>query len=86
MVNSLAYEDDTTTHGGRILTGSDRVQIRGRRAARVGDLVSCPIHGDNKIVEGGLDITDGGVPLARAGDRTECGSVLIARWRGAVVR
>ncbi|AJG24464.1 PAAR domain-containing protein [Cupriavidus basilensis] len=82
----LAYEDDDTSHGGKILSGSDRIQVRGRRAARIGDIVSCPIHGDNKIVEGGASMTDAGVPLARDGDRTQCGSILIARWRGATVR
>jgi uncharacterized Zn-binding protein involved in type VI secretion len=76
----LAYEGDSTSHGGKILTGSDRIKVKGRRAARVGDMVSCPIHGNNEIAEGGS------IPLSRAGDHTQCGSFLIATSDGATVR
>ncbi|WP_019450574.1 PAAR domain-containing protein [Cupriavidus sp. BIS7] len=85
-MSNLAYEGDKTTHGGVILTGSDRITVKGRRAARQGDLVSCPIHGENRILGGTTRMTDGGVPLARDGDVTECGSVLIATTTGATVR
>jgi uncharacterized Zn-binding protein involved in type VI secretion len=85
-VKNLACENDDTTHGGKILTGSDRIKVKGRRAARVGDIVSCPIHGDNPITSGSARMTDAGVPLARDGDQTECGSVLIATSEGATVR
>jgi uncharacterized Zn-binding protein involved in type VI secretion len=84
-MKNLAYEGDSTSHGGKILTGSDRINVRGRRAARVGDMVSCPLHGDNEIVEGGSSMKDGDVPLSRGGDRTRCGSVLIASSDGAKV-
>ncbi|MGF6260802.1 putative Zn-binding protein involved in type VI secretion [Paraburkholderia youngii] len=85
-MKKLAYEGDSTTHGGKILTGSDRIKVKGRRAACVGDLVSCPIHGDNAIVEGSGSIKDAGTPLSRDGDKTQCGSVLIALSDGATVR
>jgi uncharacterized Zn-binding protein involved in type VI secretion len=85
-MTNLAYEDDQTSHGGRILTGSNRIKVKGRRAARIGDTVSCPLHGDNPILSGSSSLTDAGVPLARDGDRTRCGSVLIANSGGATVR
>ena len=85
-MKNLACENDDTTHGGKFLTGSDRIKVKGRRAARVGDIVSCPIHGDNPITSGSARMTDAGVPLARDGDQTECGSVLIATSEGATVR
>ncbi|WP_429261821.1 PAAR domain-containing protein [Paraburkholderia atlantica] len=85
-MKKLAYEGDSTSHGGKILTGSDRIKVKGRRAARVGDLVSCPIHGDNAILEGSSSIKDAGTPLSRDGDKTQCGSVLIALSDGATVR
>lgn len=85
-MKKLAYEGDSTSHGGKILTGSDRIKVKGRRAARVGDMVFCPIHGDNRIVEGGGGIKDAGTPLSRDGDKTQCGSVLIAVSDGATVR
>ncbi len=84
--SNLAYEGDKTTHGGVILTGSDRIKVKGRRAARQGDLVSCPIHGENRIVDGSSRMTDGGIPLACDGHATECGSILIATSPGATVR
>jgi uncharacterized Zn-binding protein involved in type VI secretion len=46
-MKKLAYEGDDTSHLGKILAGSDSIKIKGRRAARVGDKVSCPIHGHN---------------------------------------
>ena len=84
-MKKLAYEGDSTSHGGKILSGSDRIKVKGRRAARVGDTVSCPIHGDNNIVEGGGSLTDAGISVSREGDRTQCGSVLIATSDGATV-
>jgi uncharacterized Zn-binding protein involved in type VI secretion len=85
-MTNLAYENDDTSHGGKILTGSDRIKVNGRRAARIGDIVSCPLHGDNPILSGSSGMTDAGVPLARDGDRTLCGSALIAKLSGATVR
>ncbi|MEK6421143.1 MAG: PAAR domain-containing protein [Burkholderia gladioli] len=85
-MKNLAYEGDATSHGGKILTGSDRIKVKGRRAAGIGDRVSCPIHGDNEIVEGSGRIKDGIVPLSCNGDHTRCGAVLIASSSGAQVR
>jgi len=85
-MKKLAYEGDPTSHGGRILSGSNRIKVNGRRAAKVGILVSCPIHGDNEIIEGSSRMKDAGTPLSRDGDATRCGSVLIATTDGAKVR
>ncbi|MCA8031642.1 PAAR domain-containing protein [Burkholderia arboris] len=85
-MKNLAYEGDATTHGGRVLTGSDRIKLKGRRAARIGDKVSCPIHGDNEIVEGSSRMKDGTTQLSRDGDHTRCGAVLNASSSGARVR
>lgn len=85
-MKNLAYEGDTTSHGRKILTGSARIKVNGRRAARIGDVVSCPIHGNNEIVEGSSNMRDEGVGLSRDGDRTRCGSFLIATFGGATVQ
>lgn len=85
-MKNLAYEGDATSHGGKILSGSDRIKVKGRRAARVGDKVSCPIHGENEIVEGSGRMMDGTALLSRGGDRTQCGAFLIASSDGAQVR
>ncbi|KVP55977.1 PAAR domain-containing protein [Burkholderia ubonensis] len=85
-MKNLVYEGDATSHGGKILTGSDRIKVKGRRAARVGDKVSCPIHGENEIVEGSDRMKDDTTPLSCDGDHTRCGAVLIASSSGAQVR
>ena len=85
-MTKLAYEGDDTSHGGKILTGSDRIKVKGRRAARIGDKVSCPIHGDNEITEGSGRMKDGATPLSREGDHTQCGAYLIGSSDGAQVR
>ncbi|WP_244306233.1 PAAR domain-containing protein [Paraburkholderia lacunae] len=40
-----AYEGDSTSHGGKILGGSDGIRIKGRRAARIGDIHAALIVG-----------------------------------------
>ena len=85
-MKSLVCEGDHTSHGGVVLSGSDRINVKRRRAAKVGVLVSCPIHGDNEITEGSSRMKDAGIPLSRDGDATQCGSVLIASTDCAKVR
>ncbi|MCA8253238.1 PAAR domain-containing protein [Burkholderia sp. AU31624] len=85
-MKNLVYEGDATSHGGTILSGSDRIKVKGRRAARIGDKVSCLIHGDNEIFEGSGRLKDGATPLSRDGDHTRCGAELIALSSGARVR
>ncbi|KVO40462.1 hypothetical protein WL01_15300 [Burkholderia ubonensis] len=79
-MTSIACIGDPTTHGGFIITGSDTMDVMGRKAARRGDLVSCPIegHGVNPIIEGSDMILDNGVPVALHGHRCACGCQLIA--------
>lgn len=77
-MSNLILEGDFTSHGGKVISGSDRIKIHGRRAARKGDLVSCPLHGDNEIIEGSDRMKDGNMPLALDGHHARCGSILIA--------
>lgn len=84
-MQSIACVGDDTTRGGKILTGSGTMQIDGRSVARVGDLVSCPQHGTNRITAGsGAMKDDDGKHVALYGHRTECGSTLIAHSKGTV--
>ncbi|WP_250495420.1 PAAR domain-containing protein [Caballeronia sp. GAWG1-1] len=78
-MTSIACIGDSTTHGGRIITGSDTMDIDGRKGARVGDLVSCPEHGVNPIIQGSDMLTDtNGKHVALDGHLTACGSRIIA--------
>jgi uncharacterized Zn-binding protein involved in type VI secretion len=85
-MSSFVLEGDSTSHGGKVISGSDRIRIHGRRAARKGDLVSCPLHGDNEIIEGSDRMKDGDVPLALDGHRAKCGCTLIASSGAARIR
>ena len=69
---------DKTSHGGAVLEGSQHSDIEGVPVARLGDKVSCPIHGNGTIVEGDMTMIVDGKPVARHGDKVACGAVLIA--------
>ncbi|MRS99343.1 PAAR domain-containing protein [Ralstonia pickettii] len=75
---------DKGTHGAVVITGWPSSKIRGRTIARLGDLVKCSghypdgrPHGINRIVRVSGTAKVGGIPMARAGDGTECGCELI---------
>jgi uncharacterized Zn-binding protein involved in type VI secretion len=58
MFRRIIREGDTTTHGGKVINGSDRHRLEGRRIARLGDEVDCPAkypggtpHGINGTTE-----------------------------------
>lgn len=75
---------DTTDHGGEVITASYTMDYEGRRVARKGDHVLCPLHPKvqpNLILEGDPDVTDHGVPVARKGHHATCGCILISSIR-----
>jgi len=66
---------------GEVITTSDTTHYGGRRVAREGDLVKCPLHPEvepNAIREGDSAITDHGAPVARHGHLTTCGCRLVS--------
>ena len=57
---------DANDHGGEVITASDTMRYGGRRVARRGDQVTCPLHPDvnpNVILEGDANIKDAGILL-----------------------
>jgi uncharacterized Zn-binding protein involved in type VI secretion len=70
---------DKTSHGGEVKTGSASFLVDGKGVARLGDVVSCPLHPAETTIDSGSEsyITDGR-PTARDGDKTACGATLIA--------
>jgi uncharacterized Zn-binding protein involved in type VI secretion len=78
--------NDPTSHGGKVITASSSYSFEGgRKAALKDDLVSCPIHGNNPIIETGEGFTDEGRPLVVDGCRTQCGSIVIAQDPGVTI-
>lgn len=84
MARRIILVGDPTTHGGVVATGSSTASVAGKPIARLHDTVTCPHHGDNKIVEGEASYDVDGVPVALEGHRTECGSTLIATSTSSV--
>jgi uncharacterized Zn-binding protein involved in type VI secretion len=71
---------DSTSHGGTVIEASTFTDSGNMAIARVGDKVSCPIrgHGISPIVSGDPTVIIDGQLVARDGDKTGCGAVLIA--------
>jgi uncharacterized Zn-binding protein involved in type VI secretion len=71
---------DPTTHGGVVDSASGTVTINGKRVARKGDHVTCPLpgHGVVTIIEGDPLLTDDGKPIALEGHKCSCGCSLIS--------
>ncbi|MFM0739967.1 PAAR domain-containing protein [Paraburkholderia xenovorans] len=84
MTTPIATLGTPTTHGGIVTSASAGVIVDGRAAARVGDAVSCPVHGPGVITNGGLG-TIGGRPVARHGSGTTCGATLVVTGGGPTV-
>jgi uncharacterized Zn-binding protein involved in type VI secretion len=80
-----AYKGDAASQNGKILTIAVHIKINERRAAQFGDMVFCPIHGDNEIVDGS-SMKNGCVGLSRDGVRTQRSSFLISTFDDATVR
>lgn len=69
---------DTSSHGGAVVTSAAFTSVEGKLVARVTDILDCPIHGPNPIVEGSGQHSVEGQKVARQGDHTACGASLIS--------
>lgn len=75
---------DATDHAGKVVSASPTMSYGDIAVARKGDRITCPQHPEvrpNVIEEGDEEITDEGVPVARAGHRCTCGCHLISSVR-----
>ena len=84
MPGPLIRLGDSTSHGGVVLEASTMSDCEGIGIARMGDQVSCPMHGDGAIVSGDMTMIVDGKPVARHGDTTACGAMLIAGQQATV--
>ncbi|WP_431824273.1 PAAR domain-containing protein [Burkholderia sp. F1] len=73
-----------TTHGGVVTSANAGVVVDGRPVACVGDTVSCPLHGQGVITDGGLAAVSGR-RIARHGSSTSCGATLVVSGGGPTV-
>ncbi|MFL6674548.1 MAG: PAAR domain-containing protein [Massilia sp.] len=84
MAGPLIRLGDKTSHGGVVIEASQHSDSGGIGIARMGDKASCPIHGNAPIVSGDATMIVDGKPVARHGDKTACGAVLIAGQQATV--
>ncbi|WP_083196724.1 PAAR domain-containing protein [Rhizobium sp. AC27/96] len=77
MANPVARFGDTSSHGGSITSSASKTGVEGKLVARVGDTLSCPIHGPNPILTGSPKFTAEGAQVARSGSVTACGAVIV---------
>lgn len=69
----------TTTHGGKVITGSPHTVHNGIPVSRKGDKILCKkCKKITTIVTGDPSFIVDGAPIARGGDMTSCGAKLIA--------
>jgi uncharacterized Zn-binding protein involved in type VI secretion len=71
---------DSTSHGGKVVTGSDTSLVMDKGVARVGDKCTCPTNGHHNcvIAEGDEKVTIDGRAVAFDGHKTSCGATLIS--------
>ena len=74
---------DPTSHGGIVKTASSTFELEeGRMIALHLDIVSCPQHGDNPIIEHGEGYDEGGRKWVVDGCKSQCGSIVQATSKG----
>ena len=67
---------DPSSHGGAMVTASTTVFANGIGTCRDGDILACPIHGDNPVTGTGVTIVEGRRRIV-VGDQAACGAVMI---------
>ena len=77
-MSGVARKDDTSDHGGYIMTAASTSTVDGKLIARVGDLHSCPIpgHGITTITKGSGKFTCEGAVVAVIGSTCGCGALI----------
>ena len=77
MSHPVARRGDTSSHGGSIITSASNTSCEGKLVARVGDILSCPLHGPNPITTGSPNYSTEGKKTARTTSLTGCGASII---------
>lgn len=78
MALTTSVVGDKLTHGAVIVTGSPTRKANGQQVARLGDMVDCPLHGMNPIVQiiANMPYTDGS-PTAHETAKAQCGAIIL---------
>ena len=85
--NTIVVLNDTSSHGGTVISASTNMMVNGKGIARIGDSHSCPItgHGITPIVSSpNSTSTANGSVIAVTGAVVGCGAVLTGSQTGFV--
>ncbi|HCT3534377.1 PAAR domain-containing protein [Enterobacter hormaechei] len=87
MAKGLVLLGDKTSHGGKVISASSSITVDGKKAALVGDMVSCPVegHGMNPVVEGSPHRTFNGRAVVVDGCKCQCGCTVISSAQNSTV-
>ncbi|MBT1538278.1 PAAR domain-containing protein [Ralstonia solanacearum] len=79
-MRGVIREGDSTTHGGKVITGASGYRVMGQAVACVGDHCTCPIPGHDHcvIVESDPTFKVNGRMVAFHGHKVSCGATLIS--------
>lgn len=77
-MGNLILIDDTSDHGGTMITSNGNFNNNGKLVCITGDLHSCPIsgHGITSVI-GSSGIGTNGQKVIKVGDKAGCGATLI---------
>lgn len=67
---------DLTSHGGQVISSSSTLIINGKKATLLYDVVSCPLHGNNQIIESSSHYNENGKGIVFDGCKTQCGAIV----------
>ena len=85
-IGAMAVSGACIDHGGYILATDDLVYIDGKPVARVGDNVLCFRHGVTEIIgDKNVEVYSEKQRVARVGDKTKCGAVILGGSRNIYV-
>ncbi|MGG4731616.1 PAAR domain-containing protein [Leclercia adecarboxylata] len=79
-MSALVCLGDATTHGGKVISASSSMFINGIQVALIGDRISCPEHGLNRIIEGDSTASEEGVFVVVDNCLCECGCRVISSY------
>lgn len=78
MTYKITRIGDNLSHGAVVITGETIRTVEGKKVARRGDLVSCPLHGVQPIVTTiSNPVTTTGPNTAHLASVAACGAILI---------
>ncbi|AWH87886.1 PAAR domain-containing protein [Limnobaculum parvum] len=76
--------NDITSHGGKVITATSSFNIDGVPVALINDLVSCPEHGINPIVECSRSFVENGKGIVVEQCKSACGSIVFSSQKNVI--